>query len=97
MAGSRRGTRDAGRNGATGVIGNPGKEPGVWKAEAEELVKRKGKWVRGEDSVMEPELRGWPMPGEQETEVHGAGGGVGDCRQAASAQGRRQRQMLAGQ
>lgn len=65
MGGSRRGIRDVGRDKATGVMGNTGKEPGIWKAEVEELVKRKGGWVRGEDSVMEPELMGWPIPGEQ--------------------------------
>lgn len=53
---------EAARNSGEGVRGE---DACAWRAEEEELVKRKGGWGGGEDRPMEARLRGWQMPGEQ--------------------------------
>lgn len=65
--------------------GARGDDTFIWKAQGEELVKRKDGQVRGEGSAMGSRAKGVADARGMRTEAHGAGAGVGDCRKAASA------------
>lgn len=85
QAEDRREVRTAGKDGAPGAVKNWGGSTHVWKAEGEELVKRKKGWVAGKDGVMGARVKGVADARRMQTETQGSG--CGDRREEASAEG----------
>lgn len=73
--GLRTEVKTAGRDGAPEAVKNWGGSTHVWKAEGEELVKRKKGWVAGKDGVMGARAKGVADARRMQTETQGSGCG----------------------